>query len=231
MLPSAAAMTVTLQELGPELLDQVGPMCARAFDDYPFLAELFPGASERRAKVSSHFYLATVIDCLEHGTVHALVEEGRLAGVAAWLRPGAFPQSLRRQARFLPTVWAGLRHFPGRARLALQALARLERYHPHTPPHWYLAAIAVEPSMQGRGLGARLMKRGLALAAEKGEPCFLETAKESNREWYRGFGFDTQRIEPCFDGGPPQWFMWRPPEAAMAGQVDETAPARAPGQG
>lgn len=210
-------MSVNLQELGPELLEQVGPMCARAFDDYPFLAELFPGPPERRAKVSSRFYVATVVDCLEYGTVHALVEDGRLAGVAAWLRPGAFPQSLKRQAGFLPTVWAGLRHYPGRARLALQALARLERYHPHTPPHWYLAAIAVEPSMQGRGLGARLMKHGLALAAEKGEPCFLETAKESNREWYRGFGFEVQRTEPCFDGGPPQWFMLRTSSPTEAG--------------
>jgi GNAT superfamily N-acetyltransferase len=210
-------MTVTLQEPGLELLDHVGPMCARAFDDYPFLAELFPGESARRAKVSSRFFLAIVLDCLEHGTVHALVEDGRLVGVAAWLRPGAFPPSLGRQARFLPTLWAGLRHFPGRARLARQALARLERYHPHRPPHWYLAAIAVDPTMQGRGLGARLMKQGLARAAEKGEPCFLETAKESNREWYRGFGFDIQRVEPCFDGGPPQWFMWRPPEAPSEG--------------
>ncbi|MFP2912773.1 GNAT family N-acetyltransferase [Pyxidicoccus sp. 3LFB2] len=224
-------MTVTVQELGPEMLDQVGPLCARAFDDYPFLAELFPGEPERRARVSSRFYIATVVDCLEHGVVHATVEAGRLTGVAAWLRPGAFPQSLRRQAGFLPTVWAALRYFPGRTRLALQALARLERYHPHTPPHWYLAVIAVEPSLQGRGLGARLMKRGLELAAAKGEPCFLETAKTSNRDWYRGFGFDTQREEPCFDGGPPQWFMWRPPEAlaAGAGQVVETPSTRAPG--
>ncbi|MFP2924653.1 GNAT family N-acetyltransferase [Pyxidicoccus sp. 3LG] len=215
-------MSVTLQELGPELFDQVGPLCARAFDDYPFLLELFPGAPERRAKVSTRFYEATVADCLEHGTVHALVEDGRLAGVAAWLRPGAFPQSLRRQARFASTVWAGLRHYPGRARLALQALARLERYHPHAPVHWYLAAIAVEPSFQGRGLGVRLMRRGLELAAQKGEPCFLETAKSSNKDWYQGFGFDIQRVEPCFDGGPPQWFMWRPPEAELgdAGRVD-----------
>lgn len=213
MLASAATMTVDIQELGRERLGEVGPLYARAFDDYPFLAELFPGASERRAKVSSRFFSATVLDCLEHGTVHAVVEEGRLAGVAAWLRPGAFPQSLRRQARFLPMVWAGLRHYPGRARLGLQSLARLERYHPHTPAHWYLAAIAVEPAFQGRGLGARLMRRGLELAEAKGEPCYLETAKPSNVEWYRGFGFDTQRIEPCFDGGPPQWFMWRPPPA------------------
>ncbi|NMO19421.1 GNAT family N-acetyltransferase [Pyxidicoccus fallax] len=217
-------MTVTFQELDRGLLDQVGPMCARAFDDYPFLAELFPGESSRRAKVSSRFYSATVIDCLEHGTVHAAVDDGKLAGVAAWLRPGAFPQSLGRQARFLPTVWAGLRHYPSRARLALQALARLERSHPHSPPHWYLATIAVDPAYQGKGLGVRLMKQGLALAAEKGDPCFLETAKGSNRDWYLGFGFQVQLEEPCFDGGPPQWFMWRPPEVL----ADEPA-ARTPG--
>ncbi|NTX04925.1 N-acetyltransferase [Myxococcus sp. CA040A] len=216
-------MTVSVQNLGPELLEQVGPLCARAFDDYPFLAELFPGPSEKRARVASAFYVATVRDCLEHGVVHATVEDGRLTGVAAWLRPGAFPQSLGRQAGFLPTVWAGLRHFPGRARLALQALARLERYHPHTPTHWYLATIAVDPAHQGRGLGVRLMRAGLALAEETRAPCFLETAKAANRDWYLGFGFDLQRTEPCFDGGPPQWFMWRPPEARSGMGPEETA--------
>ncbi|MCE9669488.1 GNAT family N-acetyltransferase [Myxococcus stipitatus] len=209
-------MSVSVQQLAPELLPQVGPLCARAFDDYPFLAELFPGPSDTRAQVSSRFYSATTIDCLAHGVVHVTAEEGRLTGVAAWLRPGAFPQSLGRQAGFLPTVWAGLRYFPRRARLALQALARLERYHPHTPPHWYLALIAVDPAHQGRGLGVKLMRAGLALAAERDEPCFLETAKASNRDWYQGFGFDIQRTEPCFDGGPPQWFMWRPPETTLA---------------
>ncbi|MCP3101960.1 GNAT family N-acetyltransferase [Myxococcus sp. K15C18031901] len=210
-------MTVSVQQLGPAQLPQVGPMCARAFDDYPFLAELFPGPSDRRAQVSSRFYRATVVDCLEHGVVHATVDDtGQLTGVAAWLRPGAFPQSLGRQAGFLPTVGAGLRYFPFRARLALQALARLERYHPHTPHHWYLALIAVDPAHQGRGLGVKLMRAGLALAAERDEPCFLETAKVSNRAWYEGFGFETRRTEPCFDGGPPQWFMWRPSESALA---------------
>ncbi|WP_141332252.1 N-acetyltransferase [Myxococcus sp. AB025B] len=213
-------MSVSIESLRPELLGQVGPMCARAFDDYPFLAELFPGPSERRARVSAGFYRTTVEDCLAHGVVHATVEDGRLTGVAAWLRPGGFPQSLGRQAVFLPTVWAGLRYFPGRARLALQALARLERYHPHTPPHWYLATIAVDPAHQGKGVGARLMRAGLTLAEETRAPCFLETAKASNRDWYQGFGFDLRRTEPCFDGGPPQWFMWRPAPAHEAPRAD-----------
>ncbi|WP_338869725.1 GNAT family N-acetyltransferase [Myxococcus stipitatus] len=209
-------MTVSVQDFEPALMNQVGPMCARAFDDYPFLAELFPGPSEKRARVSSAFYIGCVKDSLKHGVVHVTVEDGRLTGLASWLRPGSYPPSLRRQAVYLPTLWAGLRHFPSRARLALQALARLERYHPPTPPHWYLDVIAVDPAYQGRGLGARLMRAGMELAEQTQAPCFLETAKASNRDWYQGFGFELQRTEPCFDGGPPQWFMWRPSPSSGA---------------
>ncbi|MBJ6762550.1 GNAT family N-acetyltransferase [Myxococcaceae bacterium JPH2] len=207
-------MNVMLQELAPEFIDQVGPLCARAFGDYPLLAELFPNDAEKRAVVTSRVYHSTVVDCLEYGVVHALVEDKRLLGLAAWLRPGAYPQSLRRQAGMFSSATAALRYFPRRAGLGLQALIRLDRYHPHTPKHWYLATIAIDAGAQGKGLGARLMNRGLQMVDAKGEPCFLETARPTNRNWYQGFGFEVQRSEPCFDGGPPQWFMWRPPADA-----------------
>ena len=204
----AGVTTTTLHERD---LDQVGPLCARAFDDYPLLEQLFDEPAGR-AIVAHRLYTAIVADCVAHGTVDAAFDGDTLLGVAAWLPPGAYPLTLRRQLAMAGVVTAVLRHFPRRARLGLQAINRIEADHPTDEPHWYLATIAVDPPAQGRGIGSRLVRGVLDAADERGQACFLETTKESNRAWYHRLGFDTQTTAPSFDGGPPQWFMWRAPQ-------------------
>lgn len=184
-------------------------MCVRAFDDYPFLHALFPGSSARRAHVSAAFYGATIRDCLRHGRVDAVMADGDVVAVAAWLRPGAYPLSLRRTAGFAPVVGQVLARYPSRAVRGVQALSRLERHHPVDPPHWYLATVAVDPDHQRHGLGRAVVRPGLDLADAHGDDAFLETAREDNAAWYHRLGFDTVVQDTCFPGGPPQWFMRR----------------------
>lgn len=192
---------------------QVPELSARAFDDYPFTRALFPGppGDARRAEIARRFYAPAVADCLEHGVVEAAMDGDRLAGYCAWLEPGAYPLSLRRNLAFLPMAGAVLRYHPRRARLGVQSLVRLERDHPHDPQHWYLSAIAVDPDYQGRGIGSRLIGPGLERADADGRPCFLETTRPSARDWYVRLGFEVRTEAPCFSGGPPQWFQWRDP--------------------
>lgn len=205
------ALATEIVALDPAQLDQATALCVRAFVDYPLLASLFPGPDADRAPLARIFYGRTIEDCLVHGRVDTVVEDGAVRAVAAWLPPGAYPMTLRRTLRYAPMVATVLRRWPARAPKGVQALSRLEHHHPTEPPHWYLATIAVDPSHQRRGLGGRAIRPVLDLADERGEDAFLETAKPDNAAWYARLGFDVEVEVPCFDGGPPQWFMRRTP--------------------
>jgi predicted N-acetyltransferase YhbS len=72
---------------------------------------------------------------------------------------------------------------------------------------WYLDAIGVDPSRQGRGVGDALVRHGLDAAADAGVDAFLETALAGNVRYYERFGFrvvDEGEPEP---DGPHIWFM------------------------
>ena len=78
-------------------------------------------------------------------------------------------------------------------------------------PHWYLAAIDVEPCRQGQGVGGALMQPILARADNAGTHCYLETHRESNVRLYQKHGFVVTR-HVAVPGHPvPVWAMLRQP--------------------
>lgn len=72
--------------------------------------------------------------------------------------------------------------------LAYEEIA--EKFKPPAP-HYYLGAIGVGPTAQGRGFGRQMLKSFCDLSA--GDPLssgvYLETAKESNLAFYESAGF------------------------------------------
>ena len=63
---------------------------------------------------------------------------------------------------------------------------------------WYLSIVAVAPSAQGRGIGARLIEPTLAEADEAGVHCYLETFDGRNPRFYQRLGFSAVgfHVEP-----------------------------------
>jgi ribosomal protein S18 acetylase RimI-like enzyme len=58
-----------------------------------------------------------------------------------------------------------------------------------TDPHWYLWAIGVNPSFQGKGIGSKLMQPVLNVANHNHLSCYLETHNEHNIRFYENHGF------------------------------------------
>ena len=80
-----------------------------------------------------------------------------------------------------------------------------------TDPHWYLAGIGVDPSAQGRGIGAALLAPGLESAARGGLPAVLLTNNDANLPFYERHGFEVVRADETPKGGPKAWAMVKAP--------------------
>jgi ribosomal protein S18 acetylase RimI-like enzyme len=78
-------------------------------------------------------------------------------------------------------------------------------------PHWYLAAIGVNPERQGEGLGSALVQSGIRRADRDNTPVYLETETEGNVGFYQHLGFEV--IEQITAAGLdlPLWLMTRRP--------------------
>jgi GNAT superfamily N-acetyltransferase len=104
------------------------------------------------------------------------------SGVALWLAPGTGPD----EQALAALVEESVAH-DKRATL-LAVFEEMGRRHPEEP-HWYLPFIGVEPLWQGKGIGAALLRRGLAQSDAAGLPAYLESTNPRNRPLYERHGF------------------------------------------
>ena len=79
-------------------------------------------------------------------------------------------------------------------------------------PHWHLGPVAVEPGLQGMGIGSQMMEEFARRMDRERAVAYLETDKPQNVVFYERFGFET--LDERVVLGVPNWFMRR---AAPAG--------------
>ena len=115
-----------------------------------------------------------------HGTVH-LVDGGGAA--AMWLPPGVEPESERLEALVQ-------QHTPPERQADMaQVFEQMDRFHPEAPC-WYLPLIGVDPTSQGRGYGAALLRYALEQVDRAGAPAYLESSNPRNVPLYERHGFE-----------------------------------------
>lgn len=187
-----------IEPAGHDRVDALAAVCARAFLDDPIVRWPLPDTPDVHDRIRQVF-AAIYLGIADDGVIW---EAGDADGFAVWIPAGATDDMFESDAA------------------VQRALAPLtaddgERYRvlwdwieARVPADvWYLDAIAVEPSRQGRGVGGALMRHGLDAAAGAGVDAFLETALARNVRYYERFGFrvvDEGEPEP---GGPHVWFM------------------------
>jgi GNAT superfamily N-acetyltransferase len=134
-----------------------------------------------------------------------------LAAAAMWDSPGK--SAAREHAE---RVWARYRAVAGEKafeRLAIynEAVATVSL----SEPHWYLGVLATHPQRQCQGLASAVLTPVLNEADRLSLACCLETSTADNRRFYERRGF-TQATEILLPGGPPTWWLRRPPTTALA---------------
>jgi GNAT superfamily N-acetyltransferase len=187
-------------------LDAVVPALARAFFPDPLFG-FFARSPRHEYDLLPAVFQAFCRDAVPAGEIWAAHAGLRTVGAAVWLPPGAMPRPTRREVALnlrAARVLAGARN-----RVAgFKLLDAVDKVHP-TEPHWYLFLLGTDPSVQGRGVGGRLLAPVLERCDAEGLPAYLETQKESNLAFYGRHGFVlTEKLD--VGGAPPIWTMTRP---------------------
>ncbi|MGH3672506.1 MAG: GNAT family N-acetyltransferase [Pseudonocardiaceae bacterium] len=180
-------------------------VAGRAFQDDPMWRYIVPDGVRRASVLPA----ALPLDYAErYGEVW--VTSPFICGIAAWLSPGDVSMTnwrLLRTGAIQRSLRLGRVAF-GRF-LHLEQRLEEQRGCDVVQPHWYLLLLAVDPHLQGRGIGGRLMVSVLEKAQADRCPIYLQTFHERNLAFYQRHGFRVISQTALIHGLTPCWGMIR----------------------
>jgi ribosomal protein S18 acetylase RimI-like enzyme len=172
-----------------------------AFADDPVERWLYP----QEAEYLEHF--PRFVEAFAGAGTVSAVED--FAAVAVWLPPGAEPDGDAIGAVYTATV------DPAKHDDVFAVAGQMDDAHPRFA-HWYLPWLAVRPERQGAGLGAALLREGLARVDADGLPAYLETPNPRTIPLYERHGFAVTAVAQAGEC-PPVTCMLRTARTAAAG--------------
>ena len=208
MPSAAAARPVSVRSMTAADVPALGDVLARAFDDDPIFGAILPEVAHRRRALPILFREWIRRLHLHHEGASFTTDDFR--GAALWSPPGQWHIALLEQAIMAPAMIGALR---GRTLVALRTHLAIESLHPKEPPHWYLRVIGCDPSRQGQGVGAALLRPVLERCDAQKIGAYLESSNAMNLTFYRRHGFEVVR-ELTTPVGAKAFLMWRHPAAA-----------------
>jgi ribosomal protein S18 acetylase RimI-like enzyme len=192
--------------------EQLVALYQRSFWDDPAIEFLLPN-EKRRAKGLDAYMRMAIRYGLKHGRVQTIAGDAGPRVGSVWLPPGealaTFPKLIR--AGFIGMIMSNLNAASLRKFFAMSSMIEEHRKADIQKNHWYLWILAADVTEQGQGLGTAVLEEELREADLAGVPCYVETAKQINLEFYEKQGFVTKREDPLPGGGPPLWTMIRKP--------------------
>jgi ribosomal protein S18 acetylase RimI-like enzyme len=189
-----------------EDVDQISSSLALAFCDDPVWEYLVPQAKSRSRRLETIFKTMLLHQHLAHSASYT---DSERLGAALWDPPGHWRMT---PAQLVSGTPGFLRGFGSNVTNAVRTLSTIEKRHPESPPHYYLAALGTRPEHQGKGIGSSLLRPVLARCDEEGVGAYLESSKERNIPFYSRHGFSLTG-EIRLPKGPLVWPMWRDPKA------------------
>jgi len=183
----------------------------RAFADDPILT--FYLTERRRRRFAYRAFFGDAIHAHRRfGHAYAALRDQRVVGAAVWRPPEAGPPTLWERLHTWGAMQTVRTLFPRTAAAMFQGFAATQALHPHAP-HWYLFFVGVDPTLQSKGVGARLLAPVLESADRTGTLCYLETPFPRTHVFYRRLGFEIASESHPFVGAPRLWTMIRQPRA------------------
>lgn len=195
----------TLRDLRWTEFPEAAHLLARGMYGNPLNVQAFGRDSERRLCALTRFFVPVLRGLYRRGLIVGAFSEDRLVGVCGMAPPGFCKSSPTEKLAVIPSLLFANPH-----RTLLQILRWVGEWERRDPavPHWHLGPVAVDPDVQGRGIGSRL----LAAFCGRMDKChglsYLETDKPENVRFYEKFGFTVVAQARVLE--VPNWFMSRP---------------------
>lgn len=203
-MPSNGNATDAVRSLCDADVEPCARALASAFANDPIYRYIHPGDREWE-RVGPRFFRILLRYFAKHATVLTPMSGG---AAAIWNAPVAQRPAALARLRFTLQISALLGRRIARGARVGTALESLHR----DEPHWYLAILGTEPAAQRRGLASRLMEPVLARCDAGNVAAHLETATETNLDFYASRGFRVI-AEARVAGGPRIWRLRRAPRA------------------
>ncbi len=201
----------TIRKLDKDQVSCIVASAARAFHDDPLFNFFEPDLCKQLVALPPRMR-AHIMDALPLGETYAAYVDGKAKAVAAWQPPGTYPLSPRREFMFYMRTLRAIVKIGRRIPAALRLQAALDKAHPKMK-HWHLDLLAVDPLLQGQGVGTALLQPIHERCDREGLPAYVETQTQSNVAWYGRFGYKVvQEIRIASEPDmPPMWTLIRPP--------------------
>ena len=200
--------TLTVGKLQRSELRQAAQLLSRGMCDNPANIRAFGDEnSGQRRFALERFFVPVLCGLHKRGVVMGAYREGVLAGVCGMARPGLCQPKLLEQVRMVPSLVLG-----NPVLTSLRVLRWVNEWGRRDPAesHWHLGPVAVDPHLQGQGIGGAMLGAFCERMDQEQTLSYLETDKLENVRFYQKFGFKV--IEEATVLDIPNWFMLRLPE-------------------
>jgi len=181
------------EETSPLLVktDPASSSAVAALEDDPFYRSIcapYEADTARRRALLAKYFDYSIQEGRELGRCIHLADEAR--GVAVWLFPQSpelESQAAERKRTFLHATLSaeGCENYYRIIEFMSAKSATLV-----DESAWYLSIVAVDPAVQGQGLGRILLEPTIAEADRAGVTCYLETFGQRNLSFYQRLGFE-----------------------------------------
>jgi ribosomal protein S18 acetylase RimI-like enzyme len=198
--------TLTLCELQRADLEQAVQVLGRSMCDNPANIRAFGILdAERRCWALTRFFRPVLRGLYQRGLIYGAYRDGALVGVCGMARPGFCQPALLEKLSVVPSVVFG-----NPLDTTLRVLDWVGEWARRDPAslHWHLGPVAVDPCVQGQGIGSAMLTAFCAHMDAYSAFSYLETDRSENVRFYKTFGFVV--VAEAAVMGVPNWFMSRP---------------------
>jgi ribosomal protein S18 acetylase RimI-like enzyme len=203
---------MTLRELRSAELGEAAHLLGSAMCDNPANVRVFRIPDrERRTRALERFFVPVLGGLHQRGLIYGAFRGGSLVGVCGMARPAFCRPTVLEAVGIVPSAVLGnpagtiLRVMTWVGEWARRDLAE---------PHWHLGPVAVDPQLQGQGVGTAMLTAFCSHMDDLSMLSYLETDKYENVRFYRRLGFAVVAEAEVL--GVPNWFMSRPGGAAAS---------------
>ena len=188
-------MQINVEPLARSDASHSSRLLSRAFAEDPIITHYLSNSA------LPAFFRAILEEMFPADHVYAARCDENLIGVAAWMPPDppdpdpAEQEAAERHKQVVESM------FPQESRQLFAGFDALGQFHP-SDPHWYLAFVGIEPSIQSRGVGRALLAPVLKIADDSRASCYLETPFPRTHAFYQRLGFKRHSEHNPFIGAP-----------------------------